>query len=544
MKRWFLMLAVSLLSLAVSAEEEKMVHVFLTDGTHDTYPRSEVESITYEATDENPSEVTIMRLHLKKTDEEEGEDNNETSDEEKELIRDYNLADIEKVEFTPPETFPWVSTRRNIEKTFLTTTLRGQIGGKWKDWPGVKLGFFISEKRNVLNDENRRMVYAREKCDGPGVFTYVATNAEGYVGNKRYYYRAWASYQGEFFLIGGEESFSLKRVTIWTDTFAKLEKEDGEGRYYKAHVSADLYGDIKDEVKDYMVGFCYGPNELPEIEKGDKRQQGWLNDIHDIECDIPHLDAGSKVWMRPYVSIAGTVYYGVDFLVTIPPYYQVQTFEATDVTATKAKVGYNIDVLAQQEQLRSGVVGIQYSTSPNLDMLGDDTYFDLSEWEQITMEYHVGDFTNLTPNTTYYCRGYLKTDGKTYVGNTIEFTTKELDLVTYDAQNITSTTAFIRGELFDTDAIVEGNYFGFFYNKTGNPGAVDGDPYVSGKFGSDKNGKFHWSAKNLKRGTTYYVRSLITYKGKTYGGNVISFTTNNMYEGELGMFELRGPVYA
>ena len=539
MKRWFLFLAAALLSLAVSAKEEKMIHVFLTDGTCDTYPRSEVESITYEATGEDPSEVNVMRLHLKKAE----ADEEENGEDDKVQTSDYNLADIEKVEFPPPEEFPWVATRSNIEKTYLTSTLRGQIGGKWKDWPGVKLGFFIGEKKEVLTDENRRTVIARETCDGPGMFTYVATNNDGYVGNKRYYYRAWASYDGEFFLIGGVESFQLKTVTIWTDTYAKVEKEDEKGRYYKAHVSADIFGDTEHEIKNYMVGFCYGPDERPEIKKGAQQKQGRLNETRNIECDILHLDAGSKVWMRPYVAIAGTEYYGVDFQVTIPPYYQVHTFDATDVTATKAKVGYNIEVLAQQEQLKNGVVGIQYSTNPNLDSLGDDTYYDIEDWNETSMEYHVGNFTKLTPNTTYYCRGYLKTDGETYVGNTIEFTTKELDLVTYEAQSVTSTTADIRGELFDTDAIEEGSYFGFFYNTTGNPGYSSDDPYVYGTFGSDKKSKFYWSAKNLKRGTTYYVRSLITYKKKTYVGNMISFTTSNAYEGEKGMFELRGPVY-
>lgn len=536
MKRWFLFIIVALLSVAASAEDELMVQVYLNNGQCDSYLRSNVKTISYVSTDDNPSEVSIMRLCVIMTEDEE----------EKEVYIDYPIADIERVDFKPP--YAWVATRANVHRKYTQTELRGDIGGNWKDWPGVKLGFFISKNLRPVSADDRRTVYADEICDGPGQFSYWAKNSEGYVGEVFYHYQAFALYKGEFFLVGKPESFRLAPVIMWTDTYAKLEKEKTEYKegkevdYYVAHVSADIFGDTKEissEIAAHRaeVGFCYGPNALPTRANGAILVPGRITEVGDIECDIHHLEADKKVWVRPYTIIADTIYYGLDFSIMTEPWVNVITYEAQDVKATTAKVKFHVE--ASKELAFQGKVGIQFSTSPDLDALGEETYHDLYDWTADGQSEFTGYFTKLTPNTTYYCRAYLMANGKRYPGNTIFFTTKDL-LITYEAENVTLTTAYIQGEVLDTDAIVEGNYFGFFYNTTGNPGRNDGDPYVYGTFGSDLNSKFFWSAKDLKPNTTYYVASFITYNGKTYLGNTISFTTG--FVGELGLFELKGHV--
>lgn len=536
MKRWFLMFAVSLFSLAVSAEEEPMIVVCQTNGQSDSYLRSDVTKITYEATDDNPSEVTIMRLHVKMV--EDGET--------KVVTYDYNLADVESVDFKPP--YAWVSTRANVKRTYISAELRGNIGGTWKNWPGVKRGFFISKSFHPITAEDRQVVYIDQVCNGPEEFTYNITNSQGYVGKVYYHYQAFASYQGEFFIVGGTQSAQFEPVTMQTDVYENIEEEDDEGHYYTAHCSADILGDsktIRSEMANNRaeVGFCYGPDKVPTRAKGAILVPGELNEGGDIVCDIPHLEAGKEVWVRPYTIIADTIYYGLDYSIFPGPWVSVTTFDAKDVTVTQATVDFRVESSSSKSQINPGAVGLQYSSSSDLN--DDDNCYDLYDWnpDKGGTQNFSGFFSKLTPNTTYYCRAYAVVNGKKKFGNTIEFTTKELNMVTYDAQNVTSTTAFIIGELFDTEVIEEGNYFGFFYNTTGNPRYSKEDPCVYGTFGSDKNSKFYWSAKNLKRGTKYYVRALITYKGATYVGNEISFTTSNMYEGEKGMFELRGPVY-
>lgn len=535
MKRWFLFILVALLSVTASAEDELMVQVYLNNGQCDSYLRSNVKTISYESTDDNPSEISIMRLCVIMTEDEE----------EKEVHIDYPLADVERIDFKPP--YAWVATRANVHRKYTQTELRGDIGGNWIDWPGVKLGFFISKDLRPLSADDRRTVYADEICDGPGQFTYWAKNSEGYVGEVFYHYQAFALYKGEFFLVGEPESFRLDPVIMWTDTYAKLEKEDEEGHYYVAHVSADIFGDTK-EISSEMadgraeVGFCYGPNEVPTRAKGATLVPGRITKVGDIECDIRHLEANKKVWVRPYTIIADTIYYGLDFSIMTEPWVNVITDEVYDKKATSAKVDFHIE--ASAEEAFQGKAGIQFSTSPDLDALGEETYYDLYDWTVDGQSDFTGYFTNLTPNTTYYCRAYLMANGKRYRGKEIiEFTTEDLALITYEAEDVTSTTAYIQGEVLDTDAIVEGNYFGFFYNTTGNPGSNNDDPYVYGTFGSDLNSKFFWSAKELKPNTTYYVASFITYQGKIYLGNTITFTTTEEgYMGELGLFELKGHV--
>lgn len=536
MRRWLLMLAVALVSLAVSAEEEPMVLVYLNNGQCESYLRSDVKSISYESTDDDPSEVSIMRLTVMMEEDEDGE--------KKEVLIDYALAEVERVDFEPP--LVSVTTRTNVTRKYTQTELRGDIGGNWPDWPGVKLGFFISKSSHPAYDENRTVVYADQVCDGPGRFTYWAKNSEGYVGKVFYHYQAFAYYKGEFYLIAEPQSFRLAPVIMWTDTFAKLEKEDKDGRYYVAHVSADIFGDT-DEIISEMgagraeVGFCYGPNQVPTRAKGDKLVPGALNEVRDIVCDIPHLEAGKKVWVRPYTIIADTIYYGLDFSIMPDPWMKVTTVRVYDEKATTAKVDVTVEV--SDDNLKSGVVGVQYGTSSDLDNASDTQYLKTIEWKPGDNGSYTGTISYLTPNTQYYCRAYFIANGETYWGEIIPFKTKDLVVETsFDSNSVTTTTALILGELSTTEAI-EGDMFGFVYNTTGNPDVYN-DPYVYGNFTSDSDGNFHWPAEELEPNTTYYVCSFVVHNGEIFLGNTISFTTKEEegFYGELGLFELKGHV--
>lgn len=416
MKCWFLFILAALLSVVASAEDELMVQVYLNNGQCDSYLRSNVKTISYESTDDNPSEISIMRLCVIMIEDEE----------EKEYFIDYPLADVERVDFKPP--YAWVATRANVHRKYTQAELRADIGGNWKDWPGVKMGFYIGKSIRPYRDEDHRIVYADQVCDGPGQFTYWAKNSEGYVGNVYYHYQAFASYKGEFFLVGEPQSFHFNPVTMWTDTFAKLEQEDEEGHFYVAHVSADIFGDTK-EISSEMadgraeVGFCYGPNKVPTRAKGATLVPGWITKVGDIECDIHHLEANKKVWVRPYTIIADTIYYGLDFSIMTEPWVKVITEEAYDKKATSATVNFHIE--ASAEEAFQGKAGIQFSTILDLDALGDDTYYNLYDWKANDQGDFTGYFIELKPNTTYYCRAYLIANGKRYLGNTISFTTAE-----------------------------------------------------------------------------------------------------------------------
>lgn len=508
----------------LSAVATKRIVVFHGNHEQKSYVRADVDKISYLGADENATEMTIMRVHLKN-----GEHD------------DYDLSEVEEVIFA--ETSPFVVTRRNIVSTYLTCTLRGEIAGDLQGWTGCQLGYILSHERNPLAADDRMEVKSKIICDGPGTFEdAVDVTKYGFKGGERGYYVAFAR-QGNQVRYGQTESFKTSSVTFWTNKYANVEQEDTEGRYFKASVSAEIYGSTDEiESSGATVGFYYDTKELPSRAKGNKRQEGGLNEVKDIVAELKKLDAGTTYWFRPFVEIADTIYYGIDAMFTTNPWVGVNTLSPTNVKATTADVGYEVyDILAQQGQLVNGRVGIQFALDPNLDAQEESTYYDLEQWNMEKKSY-TAYFTKLTPETDYYYRAYVVSGSKRYLGNIEHFKTTKLVPVTKEAVKVTPTTAHIDGLLEEKDAIVEGNYFGFYINETGEPGPDNGK-YVNGTFNSNSDGTFYWDATGLEQKKTYYVRSFVTYKDKIYLGNVVSFTTTEeQFYGELGLFELKGHV--
>lgn len=168
------------------------------------------------------------------------------------------LCDIDSVILTPTVSeFFWIQTRTVVNKSYLTATLRSTLGGNWKNWELIKLGFVITSKR-LLPKGEQPITINSGSFSLPGTSEYVVSHKEhGLVGNKTYYYKAYAQYGKTVY--GLIVPFRLEPVTIWTSTNPSVEIDENHYGFYKTKVSADIFGDT-DEIADdpnAKIGFFY-----------------------------------------------------------------------------------------------------------------------------------------------------------------------------------------------------------------------------------------------------------------------------------------------
>ena len=129
----------------------------------------------------------------------------------------------------------------------------------------------------------------------------------------------------------------------------------------------------------------------------------------------------------------------------------------------------------------------------------------------------------LTPGSTYYYQAYVVVNGETYWGDTASFTTvSTVTVTTKGADNITSTSAIVRGQVTSTDKKASecGMYFGTSKDGMTKLGSdtinANNMPFY---YGTQKYGRF------LTSGTTYYYQAYAIVNGVTYWGEVKSFST-------------------
>lgn len=512
---------------AVAEDEHPAIHIFYKDSTIVSFLKEQVDSISYIAQEENPFDIQIQRIHMKDS------------------INDIIIEDVDSIVFTPPSYsyFWWATTGLTHKKTHTSAVLEGMAEGAIKSGDKIETGFYISEK-GIPNKEKDSWWF---KCGNLfGDFEKEVTSADGFVGGKSYKYQAYVSVNG-IKHYGGIRHFELQHVSVVTHSSPKVEKSENYEYKYKALVEGDILHGHKDEIRAKgTVGFLYSTEDNPEIDLPNvKRVEGQYNEIGDFTATLDNLDFGTKYYYRAFVEIANTIYYGKTLSFGTPDKVMVTTREATDVGAASANLPYEVDMKMYDVLLKSGMDGIQYGYTADLDQLDESSYHILHNWYPDTEAHYsyVIPFTMLQPTTTYYYRAFAILDGERYYGNTQQFTTKEITVITYDAYDVLSTTACIEGEIMDKDAIIKGDVYGFYYSTTGDP-AIDYDAKkIQKAFESGDNGRFKWTSTNLVPGTTYYCRAFVTYRNKVYLGNLKSFTTEDIgFIGELGLFELKGRV--
>ena len=529
MKKFIILLCALFGTINVHADDDVPAILFFhNDSIIQSFLRSEVDSLGYSYIDikgEKQNELTTQLVYLKDT------------------VIQIPLAEIDSVIYTPPSYSCWVLTRYPKDIGHYKATLCGTLGGKFAPDAVIKeTGFLITcyskGEKNTEKVTVGKFIGDFEK--------EVDFKEPEYGCESIYYYRAYAVVNGNRY-VGAEKPIFLSPI-ILTAYSAKVSKEP----ITENECSVTVYGELalshRKEIEEagFPMGFFVSKEDNPEADGDDvQRYDGKLNDNGLIESVLNGLEPGTKYYYRPFIETCKIIYGGTGYFVT-PPQVVVTTggFERK---ATTAELYFSTDIKMDENQLNFlAPVGIQIERDPNVPTEGSKHY-ETDFW--LSPHLHKdfsAEVNGLLPETKYNYRAYTEFKGKMFYGETKSFTTKNLEVRTYDATDVTSTNARISGELMEVEAIREGEYYGFYYDTQAN---VDKNSHViHDKFKEGSSPSFFLDMAEvieLTPGTTYYYRAFVTYGNKTYFGEVKQFTTEEEgFYGELGIFELKGHVKA
>jgi uncharacterized protein (TIGR02145 family) len=194
----------------------------------------------------------------------------------------------------------------------------------------------------------------------------------------------------------------------------------------------------------------------------------------------------------------------------------VSTVSISSVSATSVIVNINISSDGGKSVSSRGVVfntSINPTISNSKKMSGSGT----------------GSFsitlTDLTPNTTYYVRGFGTNEVGTGYGSNLTFTTLQPTIPIISTNSITSLTqnSAISGGVISSNGGSVINARGVVWNTAPNPTISDNK--TNDGTGS---GNFNSSISGLTPNTLYYLRSYATNSVGTAYGNELSFTTSQL----------------
>lgn len=193
---------------------------------------------------------------------------------------------------------------------------------------------------------------------------------------------------------------------------------------------------------------------------------------------------------------------------------KVKTLAVTQIQQTNAYSGGQITSDGDAHIIASGVcwnTSVDPTTSDNLT--ADSTGTGVGSY--------ISHIKGLTPSTLYYVRAFASNSEGTAYGETVSFTTEDIDvpsLVTSSLKSVTLTSA-TGGGTVSNDGGVAVTARGVCWNTTGIPTIAD-------NFSSDGSGDglFSSSLTDLAIGTKYYVRAYATNTIGTGYGNEVTFT--------------------
>ena len=197
----------------------------------------------------------------------------------------------------------------------------------------------------------------------------------------------------------------------------------------------------------------------------------------------------------------------------------VTTLPVSQITTTSANVSMKYYGILNENFYMAGIC---YSTTQNpthssgkisTSIFGSDGYW-------------IEQLKTLTPNTTYYIKGFAIDDKAIVYGNEVSFTTASIvpilpTIVTTTATTITPTTGVSGGNI-TSDGGAPVTVRGICFSTITNP--TTANTVISGGSGI---GSFSSNLSGLTTLTTYYIRAFATNSAGTAYGNQVSFTTTD-----------------
>jgi hypothetical protein len=203
---------------------------------------------------------------------------------------------------------------------------------------------------------------------------------------------------------------------------------------------------------------------------------------------------------------------------------EVITLPATSIMAVSAyismKFSLNTGLSGSNRKVTSKGICYSTQTEPTLNNQSSGYQGSFGTYGDFSTQ-----ITGLLPNTTYYCRGYVKTDLGAAYGNEITFKTASfsngISIITKPITSITSSTALSGGTITTTNGISITSR-GICFNTNVNP-LITNNIVTNGS----GTGSFTSNLSNLTPNTSYYLRAYATTSLGTFYGNEIFFTSSS-----------------
>ncbi len=265
-------------------------------------------------------------------------------------------------------------------------------------------------------------------------------------------------------------------------------------------------------------GFVYHTSPAPTLDRTIAKLTSPVTTNNLFSSKATRLISGETYFVRAYaINTSGTAYSSNEIEFTVSAQQSqvsTQTIENIDIATGEATFVGSVTSEGIPPYTERGFV---YSTHSNPTIennkiiengTGTGTYKALA--------------TGLSPNTTYYVKAYVIQNGKTFYGNSINFSTTSTAtaLNTSAVNNIGVTSA-----TFNAIITEEGNppysEKGFCYRAGYTPTISNNKIAVQG----NGTGNYSIDVNGLEYNTTYYVRAYAIQNGEVIYGNAVNFTT-------------------
>lgn len=235
---------------------------------------------------------------------------------------------------------------------------------------------------------------------------------------------------------------------------------------------------------------------------------------------LTSLTSGTTYYVRAYVtetiSNTSTTYYGANVVFTT---LGLTTTAVTSITSTTAISG----ATSVNGFTSISAVGVCWNTSGSSPTISNNITSDILIGNSFT-----SNITGLLAGTTYNVRSYVTSNGLTYYGNQITFTTLSTNPVVTTNSNITDISlngASVSGNVSSTGGanvnVTERGIRRSLFSTMNSSTDVPSTNVPSG----NGTGTFTSVITNLSNGTTYYVQAYATNNNGTSYGAIYNFTT-------------------